>query len=129
MPTGQIANLLSAVKITGRIRLSECAVTLEDMAKTGRLGPAIKTVIECDTDRYYRLMDKLRTVQTDGKTNGPDVDPGIFLSVEILLLYYDEIKNDTYHVSSQYICGLQRLAQPNVFILPSNFGIISMVRI
>ncbi len=57
MPAGQIANLLSAVKITGAIRLSECTVTSEDMAKAGRLGPTIKTMIERDNDRYYLLID------------------------------------------------------------------------
>jgi len=74
MPTGSVANMLSAMKITGTIRLSECPVTPEDLAKSGRIGPAIKTMIGLDNDRYYRLMDMLRAVQTEGKITEPAVD-------------------------------------------------------
>ena len=52
MPTRSVANMLSAMKITGAIRLNECTVTPEDLAKAGRIGPAIKTMIKLENDRY-----------------------------------------------------------------------------
>ena len=54
--------------------MSECPVTPEDLAKAGRIGPAIKTMTELDNDCYYRAMDMLRVVQTEGKITEPAVD-------------------------------------------------------
>ena len=83
MPTGGVANLLSAMKITGAINVNECPVTPEDLAKAGRTGPAIKTMIKLDNDRYYRLMDMLRDVQTEGKITEPAVDHGRYPKFQV----------------------------------------------
>ena len=63
MPTGNISNMLSAIKLTNAIRVGEIAVTKEDAKKAGSIGAAIKNMITSDNERYFRLMDMLRAVQ------------------------------------------------------------------
>ena len=65
MPTGTVANMLSAIKVVNAIRLGECAVTDEDARRAGSLGAAIKNMIGADNERYFRLFDQLREVQTE----------------------------------------------------------------
>ena len=89
MPNGNVANMLSTLKLTNAIRLSECAVTEEGAIKAGGIGPAIKNMNTSVNERYYRLMDNFRAVQTAAIITEPDVDHARFPAFRIC-----EGKND-----------------------------------
>ena len=83
MPSGRVANLLSAIKLVNTIRLGECAVTDADALKAKGLGPAIKAVIAKDGDRYFRLFDNLRAIATEATITEPDLGDGHYPEFEI----------------------------------------------
>jgi hypothetical protein len=84
MPTGTVANMLSAIKVINCIRMGECAVSKEDARKAGGLGNALKSMIVGDNERYFRLFGKLRAVQTEAILTRPNLADLSLPAFEIL---------------------------------------------
>ena len=73
MAKGTIANMLSTIKVVNAIRMGECRLTPADVERASGIGCALKNMIGCDNDRYYRLFDKLRAVEKPAKLTYPDI--------------------------------------------------------
>jgi hypothetical protein len=84
MPTGSVANMLSAIKMVNAIRMGACAVSDEDARKVGGLGKAIKNMIGDDNDRYFRLFGQLRAVQREATLTHPNLSDHNFPEFKIL---------------------------------------------
>ena len=74
MPGGSLANMLAAMKLVNLIRIGECALTREDLRKAGGLGPALRSMIGNDNERYSRLFGKLLGVSRPGYLQRPKLD-------------------------------------------------------
>ena len=73
MPSGVVQNMLAAIKLVNAIRLGECKFTADDVQRAGGLRKAMKAMITQDNDRYYRVFENLRQVQSGGQLTRPDL--------------------------------------------------------
>ena len=74
MAKGTIANMLSTIKVVNAIRMGECRLTPADVERASGIGRALKNMIGCDNDRYYRLFDLLRDVEKPATLTHPDIE-------------------------------------------------------